>query len=98
MSEHMHDWQLRMAERADVCQCGLVKLSSGEVVSIAAHNANGGLVEALIRIAYDEDTVHLACSDLPYCMPNDMGEHSDDCAVAIARAALTALEQPSTGP
>lgn len=58
---------------------------------IAAHN--GGLVQALRKIAYDENTTYLACSDLPYCGGTDDGEHADDCAVGIARAALTALEQ-----
>ena len=36
---------------------------------------------------YDDETVYVACSDIPLCPQNP---HVDDCAVGIVRAALTA--------
>jgi hypothetical protein len=48
------------------------------------------LVEALRRIATEENVVYLGCADVPFCQS---GEHHEDCPVRIARAALEPFER-----
>lgn len=49
--------------------------------------------EALRKIAYDDDTVYLACSDIPLCQGIGPYGHAEDCAVGIARAALNTTDK-----
>lgn len=52
------------------------------------------LEAALRRIAHDEETSYMACSDVPWC---NAEKHDENCAVGIARAALTSTGEEGEG-
>lgn len=79
------DW---LNKRSFIALDDVYDLIQNEIEALTRRNAE--LTAALETIAHDENVSYMACSDLPACPKGD--KHAEDCAVGIARRALTPTE------